>query len=124
REVDVPEGNGLVELVVAPMPEQIIPSTMYSEGGDGIRILTTRFSTRQVLEDTSEERRKLETEKEKYQVVAAKIDSETNSCMKNMEMLIKLEGVTEKSGTRSGDEIIAMSKYVMEQRVEKAKELV
>jgi hypothetical protein len=123
REVEVPEGNGLVELVVAPMPEQIVPSTMYSEGAEGIRILTTRFATRQVLEDTSEERRKLEAEQEKYQVVASKIDSDMNSCQKNMDMLVKLEGVTEKS-SRSGDEVIAMAKYVMEQRVEKAKEIV
>src|ERR1700676_5032318 len=76
REVDVPAGAGLVELVVAPMPEQIVPSTMYSEGTDGIRVLTTRFSTRQVLEDTSEERRKLDAEKEQLQVVASKLDSE------------------------------------------------
>ena len=57
REVDVPDGAGLIELVVTPMPDQIVPSTMYSEGGDGIRVLTTRFRTRQVLEDTSVERR-------------------------------------------------------------------
>src|SRR5260370_12245373 len=106
------------------MPEEIVPSTMYSEGADGIRVLTTRFSTRQVVEDTSEERRKLETEKEKYQVIGARIDSESAACQKNMDMLTKLEGIAEKSSTRSGDEIIAMSKYVMEQRVEKAKELV
>jgi len=49
RAVDVPDGNGLVELTVAPMPEQIIPNTMYTEGAAGIRVLTTRFSTRQVL---------------------------------------------------------------------------
>src|SRR5260221_14508679 len=121
REVDVPAGAGLIELVVAPMPTQIVPSTMYSEGAAGIRVLTTRFSTRQVLEDTSEERRKLETEKEKYLVIAAKIDSETASCLKNAEMLTKLEGIAEKSSSRSGDEIIAMSRYVMEQRVGKAK---
>src|SRR5258707_14282957 len=66
REVDVPDGAGLVELVVAPMPEQIVASTMYTEGADGIRVLTTRFSTRQVLEDTSEERRKMVTENRKH----------------------------------------------------------
>ncbi len=123
REVEVPDGAGLVELLVAPMPEQIVPSTMYSEGGDGMRILTTRFSTRQVQEDTSEERRKLEAEKEKYQVVATKLESEMASCQKNMDLLNKLESTTEKS-TRTGDEIIAVSKYVMEQRTEKSKELV
>jgi hypothetical protein len=123
RDVDVPDGNGLVELVVAPMPDQIIPSTMYSEGADGIRVLTTRFSTRQVLEDTSEERRKLEAEKEKYQVVASKIDSETAASQKNLDLLNKLENSSEK-GKFTGDEMIAMSKYVMEQRIEKAKEMV
>jgi hypothetical protein len=123
REVEVPDGAGLVELVVAPMPERLVPSTMYSEGADGIRVLTTRFSTRQVLEDTSEERRKLEAEKEKYQVLGAKIDSEAGSCQKNMDLLNKLEGATDKS-TRTGDEVIAVAKYVMEQRTEKAKELV
>jgi Domain of unknown function (DUF4139)/N-terminal domain of unknown function (DUF4140) len=123
REVEVPDGTGLVELVVSPMPDQIVPSTMYSEGAEGIRILTTRFSTRQVLEDTSEERRKLEAEKEKVQVLATKLESEMGSCQKNMDFLNKLEGATDKS-TRSGDEIIAVSKFVMEQRTERAKEMV
>jgi hypothetical protein len=123
REVEVPDGGGLVELTVAPMPEHIVPSTMYSEGTDGIRILTTRFSTRQVLEDTSEERRKLEAEKEKLDVIASKIESEMVSCQKNMDLLVKLEATTEKS-TRTGDEIVTVSKYVMEQRTEKAKEMV
>src|SRR5476649_2629667 len=60
REVEVPDGAGLVELTITPMPDRIVPSTMYSEGSDGLRVLTTRFTTRQVLEDTSEERRNLE----------------------------------------------------------------
>src|SRR6516162_4504469 len=111
REVDVPEGNGLAELVVAPMPEQIIPSTMFSEAAEGIRVLTTRFSTRQVLEDTSEERRKLEAEQEKYQVIAAKIESEMNSCTTNMQMIAKLEA-TAQNNKLTGDEVIAMAKYV------------
>jgi hypothetical protein len=123
REVDVPEGTGLVELTITPMPDQIVPSTMYSEGSEGIRVLTTRFTTRQVLEDTSEERRKLETELEKIQVLATKIDSEIGSLQKNLDLMNKLESITEK-GKHTGDEVIAMAKYVMEQRLEKAKEMV
>src|SRR5713101_1775336 len=46
REVEVPEGNGLLELIITPMPDQIVPNTMYSESGNGIRVLTTRFRTR------------------------------------------------------------------------------
>src|SRR6516162_3601036 len=123
REVEVPAGNGLIELTVTTMPDQIVPSTMYSEAGDGLRVLTTRFTTRQVLEDTSEERRKLEAEKEKYLVVASKIASDMASLQKNVELLAKLEIVTEK-GKHTGDEVIAMAKYVMEQRTEKAKDMV
>jgi hypothetical protein len=123
REVQVPAGNGLIELVVSPMPEQIVPSTMYSEAGNGLRVLTTRFSTRQVLEDVSEERRKLEAEKEKYQVIASTISSDMTNCQKNVELLNKLEAVAQQTG-RTGDEVIAMAKYVMEQRIEKAKEMV
>ncbi|MBI2805996.1 MAG: DUF4139 domain-containing protein [Planctomycetes bacterium] len=123
REVEVPEGNGLIELVVSPMPAQVVPSTIYSEGGNGLRVLTTRFSTRQVFEDTSAERRKREAEIDKYQVLGAKIASEMASLQKNMALLVKLEQVTEK-GKHTGDEVIAMAKYVMEQRVEKSKEMV
>ena len=119
----MPAGDGLIELVVAPMPDQIVPATMYSEGGAGLRVLTTRFSTRQVLEDTSKERRELEADKEKHQIIASKISSEMTSLQKNIELLGKLEGVAQK-GDRTGDEIIAMAKYVMEQRIDKAKEMV
>ena len=103
REVEVPDGAGLVELTVTPMPDQIVPSTMYSEAGDGLRVLTTRFTTRQVLEDTSDERRKLEAEAEKYQVIAAKIESDIVNLQKNMDLLNKLEGIAQK-GSHTGDE--------------------
>ncbi len=131
REVEVPDGDGLVEMVVTPMPEQIVPSTMYSEGAEGIRVLTTRFRTRPVLEDVSEERRKLEAEKEKLLVLGSKIDSEIESIKKNMDLLSKLENFTDKSavlstekGGLNGDAVIALAKYVMEQRADKAKEMV
>jgi hypothetical protein len=123
REVDVPEGRGLVELVVSPMPEQIDANSVYTEGAEGIRVLTTRYRTRQVLEDTSEERRKLEAEKENLLVTATRIDSEMGSIQKNMELLAKLEHCAEKPSL-GGDAIITVTKYVMENRVDKAKDLV
>jgi len=122
REVDVPDGSGLIELTVAPMPEQIVPSTMYSEGAENLRVLTTRFTTRVVAVDTSKDRRELEAELEKLQIAAAKINSDIGSIQKNNELLTRLESVTEK-GHHSGGDVMAMAKYVMEQRAEKAKEL-
>src|SRR4051794_17626818 len=46
REVQVPAGVGSMELVVNPLPEHTINSSLYSEGSDGIRVLTTRFRMR------------------------------------------------------------------------------
>src|SRR6516165_7654917 len=60
REVDVPEGQGTMEIVVTPLPPQTVNSSLYSEGTDGLRVLTTRFRMRPIKEDTREEVRKLE----------------------------------------------------------------
>src|SRR5207247_766276 len=48
REVDVPEGAGIMELVVTPLPEAANEGHLYSEGTDNIRVLTTRYHNRAV----------------------------------------------------------------------------
>src|SRR5262245_28161036 len=62
REVDVPAGQGLMELVVNPLPEAAISHSLYTESADGIRVLTTRFRSRPVREDTRDEVRKIDDE--------------------------------------------------------------
>ena len=62
REVTVPAGPGATEVVVSPLPASTVNSSLYSEGGDGLRILTTRYRTRATAETTQEEMRKLETQ--------------------------------------------------------------
>jgi hypothetical protein len=131
REVDVPAGAGLVELVVSGLPEQVQNSSLYSEGGDGIRVLSTRYRTRPVFEDTREDVRKWQDEQKKLMLAAQKIQADIETLNKNMLSLNKLESFTEKAtvlssdkGALNGDAAITMVKYVMEQRDEKAKELV
>ena len=41
-----------MELIVTPLPEQTTTSSLYTEAGEGVRVLSTRFRTRAVLEDT------------------------------------------------------------------------
>jgi uncharacterized protein (TIGR02231 family) len=120
REVDVPAGNGTVELVVTPLPERTVNSSLYSEGGEGIRILTTRFRTRPMKEDGREEVRKLEDEVRKLQLTCERIQAECASIEQNLKALAKLEGFN----STNGDAIIAVSKHVMESRGDKAKELI
>jgi hypothetical protein len=131
REVDVPAGTGMIEVVVSSLPVRTIKDTLYSEGSNGLRVLSTRYRTRPVFEDTREEVRKLEDSKKKLELAADKIKSEVNSVKMNMKTLDGLEkfttvttvSATEKGGL-NGDTAIALVKYIMEQRAEKAKELV
>ncbi len=60
REVGVPEGEGVVELVVTPLPAETVDNSLYTEGSEGLRVLSTRFRTRAVKEDTRQEVRALE----------------------------------------------------------------
>ena len=71
REVEVPAGAGLMELVVSPLPHATVTSSLYTEAAEGMRVLTTRFRSRPVQEDTREEVRKIEEEIKKLQPAAA-----------------------------------------------------
>jgi len=129
REVDVPPGAGLTEVVVSPLPVRVVFSSLYSEGSEGLRVLSTRFRTRQIFEDAREEVRKFEDDKYKLELAMEKIQADMKAVDENMKMIGKLENftnvttvsATEKGGL-NGDTVIAMAKYVMEQRGEKAKE--
>jgi hypothetical protein len=131
REVEVPAGAGSMELVVTPLPERTVDSSLYSEGGDGIRVLTTRFRTRPIKENTREEVRKLEDKARTLRMNAEKIQADIEACKQNMALLGKLENFTAASTTHAtekgkmdSDATITLAKYLMEGRSEKTKEMV
>jgi hypothetical protein len=131
REVEVPAGQGLVELVVSGLPERVQNRTLYSEGAEGLRVLSTRFRTRPVFEDTREDVRLLVDTKKKLEQNAQKIQADLNAVKMNQKLLDKMENFTDKStvlsvekGGLNGDSAITLAKYVMEQRGERAKEQV
>jgi hypothetical protein len=131
RQVDVPEGTGTFELVVTPLPPQTVNSSLYSEGNDGLRVLTTRYRTRPIQEDTREEVRKLEAQLKALQAEQQKLQSDIQVVEQNIAMLGKLEAFTganlqhqTEKGALNSEAIMSLSKYVMEGRGEKAQELV
>jgi hypothetical protein len=120
-----------MELVVTPLPQHTVNSSLYSEGGDGIRVLTTRFRSRPVQEDTREEVRKIEDEAKKLVHAAQKIQADMKACQENMALLAKVENFTSVStnaatekGKLDSTETIGLAKYIMETRGEKNKEQV
>ena len=130
RDVDVPAGAGVVELVVTPLPQHTINSSLYSESSDGIRVLSTRFRIRPVREDTREEVRKSEETIKTLQRKGQSLQADVEAQKQNMALLTKLEGYTAASttnATREGKldskETIELAKYLMEGRATRTAEM-
>jgi hypothetical protein len=129
REVTAPEGAGLTEVVVSPMPPYTMESSLYAEGTESIRVLSVRFRTRAIAEDTREEVRKLDTQLKSLNTKQQSLDSELKAIGENLKLLDKLEGFTAKSlehltdkGQLDTEKIIALAKFVQEDRTKRSKE--
>jgi hypothetical protein len=130
REVDVPEGTGLMELLVNPLPPQVVDGSLYSEGNDGIRVLTTRYRTRPVQTDTREEVRKLNDDKKGLQLARQDLEAKAKVNTDNLALLVKLESFTAatmqhlaEKGLLSSEQTIALAKYIMDTRATKSDEV-
>lgn len=131
RDVDVPEGKGLVEMVVNPLPPETIDGSLFAESGDGIHVLTTRFRTRAVMEDTREAVRKLERQIKELQDKAQDMQKQVEVITQNDQFLSKLEGFTAatmqqmtEKGNLNADSTLKLAGYVQETRAADAKKQV
>lgn len=129
REVDVPAGPGMIELTVAPLPSTTVGGSLYTEASGGIRVLATRFRTRPILEDSREDVRKLQDELKQLQQAQERMSGDIRSVQANLMLLSKMESFANvptmhaaDKATLNSDSAIALSKHVMEQRIEKSRE--
>ena len=127
RTVDVPEGKGLVEVVVTPLPAETIDSSLYTEGTDGLRVLSTRYRMRAVKEDTREEVRAKEQQIAKLRQEAERLQKEVQVLEQNLQLLTKLENFTgatmqqlTEKGRLDSEATIGLAKYVMDSRAAKS----
>lgn len=129
REVTVPEAAGLTEVVVSPLPPFTMQSSLYAEGTDNARVLSVRYRTRAIAEDTREEVRKLEAEIKTLQTKVQGFEADLKAAGENLKLLDKLEGFTAKSlehlsdkGQLDPEKIITLAKFVQDDRAKRAKE--
>jgi hypothetical protein len=127
REVRVPEGEGMLELVVAPMPPLSVDGSLYAEGGDGLRVLSTRFRSREVEKDARAEVRVKEDRLRELQAGANRLESEAAVQDQDLKFVEKLEGFTQSSLKRMTDDgrldvsgILRLSNSLMETRAVRA----
>ncbi len=87
------EGNaGGVEIVVGQLPEQVVPNSLFAEGGDAVEVRAVRFRTRAVGEEPREEVRKLDHEIRETQLQIDLVTRQQALLAKRTEYLGKMEG--------------------------------
>lgn len=123
RQVQVKEGKGLVELVVSPLPPQTIDSSLFTESSDGIRVLTTRYRTRAVAEDTRGEVRSREEQIHKLTDKNQELQKQLEVIGQDIGLLTKLENFTAATlqqltdkGQLNADNTIKLANFMMERR--------
>lgn len=129
REVAVPDGMGLTEVVVSPLPPTTLAATLYAEGSDGIRVLSARYRTRAIAEDTRKEVRDLEAKIKELAKKQAGLQADLAAAGQNTAFIAKLEGFTAATltsltdkGQLDSEKTIALANFIRETRTKAAKE--
>src|SRR2546421_203726 len=73
---------------------ETVANSLYAEGGNGTRILNTRFRSRAIHEDTREEVRKLEAQIKQLHKSAQQLQGDLRAAEENQKFLAKLEAFT------------------------------
>ncbi len=127
REVDVPAGNGLAEIVVTPLPPQTVDSSLFAEGTGTLRVLSTRYRARAIKEDTRKEVRAREDQLRTLKQEAERLQKDKEVIEQNLQLLTKLENFTSvtmqnlaEKGLLSSEATLALTKYVMDSRGQKS----
>ncbi len=92
RTVPVEAAAGRIEVVVGNLPEQIVPGSLFAEGGDAVEIRAVRFRTRAVGEEPREEVRALDQQILETQQQLELAQKRQALLVKRTEYLAKLEG--------------------------------
>lgn len=129
REVTLPEAAGTVEVVVSPMPPATTQSSLYAEGTDAARVLSTRFRTRTIAEDNREEVRKLDAEIKALVKAIAELDADMKAVAANLAFTTKLEAFTTvtmttmtEKGHLDAEKTLALAKSIRDDRTKYIKE--
>lgn len=92
RTVPVEGAAGRLEIVVGNLPEQIVPDSLFAEGGDAVEVRAVRYRTEAVGEQPREEVRKLDDQILEVQKQIDLAQKRQALLTKRAEYLLKLEG--------------------------------
>ncbi len=129
REVTVPDAVGPVEVTVTPLPASTMSTSLYAEGADGVRVLSTRYRTRAISEDTRVEVRLLEAKVKENGRKLQAIQADAKALEANTAFLGKLEvftaatlGTLTEKGQLDAEKTLQLVAFVRDTRTKAAKE--
>ncbi len=129
REVELPAGNGLREIVVTGLPQHVVPSSIYAEPAEGVEIRSVRYRVRPVREDVREEVRVLDQQLQELHDELAAIQKRFELLNERKAYLSKLEGFTAQTSSRELTEgvlnppdLMQVTEFLFQQRQQIAEE--
>jgi hypothetical protein len=94
RAIPIEGAAGPLEVVIGNLPEQVIPNSLFAEGGDAVEVRAVRFRTRAVGEEPREEVRHLDDQIAQVQRQLELNGKRRELLAKRSEYLLKLENFT------------------------------
>src|SRR5262245_60625344 len=131
REAEVAAGKGVVEITINPLPTSAVLSSLHAEAEGNLRVLSTRFRSRPVVQDHSAEIAKLQDEVAQLALAREKIEADVKANQENLKTLTKMEGFmgvttiqAAEKGALNAESAIALAKYVKDTRLATMREQV
>ncbi len=129
REVTPPDAIGQTEVIVSPLPPSTMQSSLYAEGAEGIRVMSTRYRTRAIAEDTREEVRKLEAKIKELSKKMQVLQGDIKASELNTALLTKLESFTTatllqltEKGQLDSEKTISLVNFIKDNRSKQLKD--
>jgi hypothetical protein len=123
RDVEVDAPAGTVDLIVADLPEQIVPGTLYATGTKDVLIRAVRYRTRAVEDEPRPEVRQIDAQLEQLaqqlrQMEAADaLQKQKESYLTNLEKFASAKSATElDKGTLKVDALVSLTEFLFKQR--------
>ncbi|HEY4235568.1 MAG TPA: mucoidy inhibitor MuiA family protein [Lacipirellulaceae bacterium] len=91
RELEVPDAQGLHEVVVTNLPESVLPGSLFAEPADGVEIRSVRYRDRPIEEDVRQEVRDLDEQIQSVQDKLAAVTQERTLLEQRKGYLTQLE---------------------------------
>lgn len=103
REVGVPRGRDGVELVVGPLPVQVVPDSLFAEGGPGVQVRAVRHRRRAVGQEPREQVSQIDLQIEQVQAQQRAAAENLERVQKNRQSLQQLDALIGPSAARDAE---------------------